>query len=232
MRPNSMCRSGAFGKKTCPRKTLDALGIDITYLLNRSSIPRPVRLLKIIIARESTCFICTLRCDDICRMAAAIRGIPAILHEHANLTETPCFKKVADRVLEPYTDIAIAVSQSTADFVVRARLVKSEKVKVVYLGAPHDEFSRVRPQAKRPMRAASWGLRRTTLPSARLRGCTIRRAIRFSLRRLAPLSSSGRSRSFARRRGALRASLERRLEGSAWGIASFSSDSQRCGLRC
>jgi glycosyltransferase involved in cell wall biosynthesis len=77
-------------------------------------------------------------------MAAAIRGIPAILHEHANLTDTPWFQKVADRVLERYTDIAIAVSNSTADFVVNARLVQPEKVKVVYLGAPHEEFSRPR----------------------------------------------------------------------------------------
>ena len=48
------------------------------------------------------------------RMAAAMRGIPAILHEHANLTDTPWFQKVADRMLAPATDIAIAVSKSTA----------------------------------------------------------------------------------------------------------------------
>ena len=46
-----------------------------------------------------------------------MRGLPTILHEHANLTDTPWFQKVADRLLEPYTDIAIAVSESTADFV-------------------------------------------------------------------------------------------------------------------
>src|SRR5258707_15468596 len=78
------------------------------------------------------------------RIAAAMRGIPAILHEHANLTDTPWFQKIADRVLEPYTDIALAVSKSTADFVIRARMVRPEKVKVVYLGAPLEEFSRRR----------------------------------------------------------------------------------------
>jgi glycosyltransferase involved in cell wall biosynthesis len=52
---------------------------------------------------------------------------------------------VADRLLERYTNIAIAVSRSTADFVIKARLVKPEKVKVVYLGAPVEEFGRVRP---------------------------------------------------------------------------------------
>jgi glycosyltransferase involved in cell wall biosynthesis len=73
-----------------------------------------------------------------------MRGIPAILHEHANLTSTPWFQRIADRLLERYTDIAIAVSKSTADFVVNARLVQPQKVKVVYLGAPHEEFSRPR----------------------------------------------------------------------------------------
>ncbi len=77
-------------------------------------------------------------------MAGAIRRIPTILHEHANLTATPWFQKVADRALEPFTDIALAVSQSTADFVVGARQIDASKVKVVYLGVPLEEFSRSR----------------------------------------------------------------------------------------
>jgi glycosyltransferase involved in cell wall biosynthesis len=73
-----------------------------------------------------------------------MRKLPTILHEHANLTDTPWFQKVADRLLEPSTDLAIAVSRSTADFVERARLVPREKIKVVYLGAPLEEFGRPR----------------------------------------------------------------------------------------
>jgi glycosyltransferase involved in cell wall biosynthesis len=77
-------------------------------------------------------------------VAAALRGIPAILHEHANLTDTPWFQKIADRLLAPYTDIAIAVSRSTADFVIHARQMPPTKVKVVYLGVPMAEFTRER----------------------------------------------------------------------------------------
>jgi glycosyltransferase involved in cell wall biosynthesis len=77
-----------------------------------------------------------------------MRHLPTILHEHANLTDTPWFQKVADRLLEPYTDIALAVSRSTADFVIAARLVPPSKVKVVYLGVPLDEFSRERSAAE------------------------------------------------------------------------------------
>jgi glycosyltransferase involved in cell wall biosynthesis len=70
------------------------------------------------------------------------------LHEHANLTSTPWFQKIADRVLERYTDLAIAVSQSTAEFVIGARLVRPERVRVVYLGAPVGEFSLARTPAE------------------------------------------------------------------------------------
>ncbi len=78
------------------------------------------------------------------RLAGAMRRVPTILHEHANLTSTPWFQKVADRLLEPATDIALAVSKSTADFVVEARQIPRSKVKVVYLGVPLEEFSRRR----------------------------------------------------------------------------------------
>jgi glycosyltransferase involved in cell wall biosynthesis len=81
------------------------------------------------------------------RLAAARRHLPTVLHEHANLTDTPWFQKVADRLLAPFTDIAIAVSKSTADFVVGARLIPAERTKVVYLGVPLEEFSRPRDAA-------------------------------------------------------------------------------------
>jgi glycosyltransferase involved in cell wall biosynthesis len=51
---------------------------------------------------------------------------------------------VADRILAPHTDIAIAVSESTGEFTTRARLMPAERTKVVYLGAPLDEFARAR----------------------------------------------------------------------------------------
>src|SRR5207247_7562587 len=81
------------------------------------------------------------------RMAGALRRIPTILHEHANLTDTPWFQKIADRCLEPYTDITIAVSGSTAAFVVGARQIPPSNVNVVYLAVPMDAFTRERPAA-------------------------------------------------------------------------------------
>jgi glycosyltransferase involved in cell wall biosynthesis len=78
------------------------------------------------------------------RAAGVMRKLPTILHEHANLTDTPWFQKIADKALAPATDIAIAVSKSTADFVIHARQMPPERVKTVYLGVPLDEFSRDR----------------------------------------------------------------------------------------
>jgi glycosyltransferase involved in cell wall biosynthesis len=133
-------------KKDLSEETLDALGIDITYLHKSKFDPATLPALLKIIDRKKidVLHLHGYGATTFGRIAAAMRGIPAILHEHANLTTTPWFQKIADRMLERYTDIAIAVSKSTADFVVQARLVQPEKVKVVYLGAPHEEFSRPR----------------------------------------------------------------------------------------
>jgi glycosyltransferase involved in cell wall biosynthesis len=92
------------------------------------------------------------------RIAAGLRGLPAVVHEHANLTDTPWFQKVADEALAPLTDIAIAVSQSTADFVIKARRIPPSKVKVVYLGVPLEEFSRPRSGAEFQAARAEIGL--------------------------------------------------------------------------
>ena len=137
-------------KKDLSEETLDALGIDITYLHKSKFDPATLPALLKIIDRKKidVLHLHGYGATTFGRMAGAMRGIPAILHEHANLTDTPWFQKLADRLLEPYTDMAIAVSKSTADFVVKGRLVRAEKVKVVYLGAPHEEFSRPRSTAE------------------------------------------------------------------------------------
>src|SRR6266550_5133316 len=131
-------------KKDLSEETLDALGIDIRYLQRSRFDPLTLpALLRIIDEKQiDILHLHGYGATTFGRLAGALRRIPTILHEHANLTDTPWFQKVADRVLEPYTDIAIAVSRSTADFVIGARKIPSSKVKVVYLGVPIDEFSR------------------------------------------------------------------------------------------
>ncbi len=133
-------------KKDLSEETLEGQGIDITYLHRSKFDPATLTdLLKVIDRKQiDILHLHGYGATTFGRLAAAVRGLPAILHEHANLTDTPWFQKVADRLLAPYTDIALAVSRSTGDFVTRARLVPASKVKIVYLGVPLDDFSRAR----------------------------------------------------------------------------------------
>jgi glycosyltransferase involved in cell wall biosynthesis len=133
-------------KRDLSEEPLEALGIDITYLERSKFDPMTLPALLRVVDRQQPDILHMhgYGATTFGRVAAAVRGIPTILHEHANLTDTPWFQKVADRLLEPYTDIAMAVSKSTADFVTRSRQIPSSKVKVVYLGAPVEEFGRAR----------------------------------------------------------------------------------------
>ncbi len=133
-------------KKDLSEETLDSFGVDITYLQKSKFDPTTLpALLKVIDRKQiDILHLHGYGATTFGRMAAVIRGLPVVLHEHANLTDTPWYQKVADVTLEPATDIAIAVSRSTADFVINARKIPARKVKIVYLGVPLEEFSRPR----------------------------------------------------------------------------------------
>lgn len=148
-------------RRDLSEETLDALGIDITYLERGKFDPRTLMdLLRVIDARRiDVLHLHGYGATTFGRLAAAMRGIPVVLHEHANLTTTPWFQKVADWLLERYTDVALAVSKSTAEFVIGARLVRPERVKVVYLGAPLDEFGRPVTAEERTAARAALGVR-------------------------------------------------------------------------
>jgi glycosyltransferase involved in cell wall biosynthesis len=134
--------------KDTSEDTLEQHGIDVTYLhrgkFDPATLPALVKVLD-----EKKADIVHMHgygATTFGRICAAYRKIPAILHEHANHTTTPWFQQVADSALAAYTDLAIAVSKSTADFVINARKMPAEKTKVVYLGVPLEEFARPRSQ--------------------------------------------------------------------------------------
>jgi glycosyltransferase involved in cell wall biosynthesis len=137
-------------KKDLSEETLELLGVDITYLHRSKFDPATLPALLKVIDRKKIDILHLhgYGATTFGRLAGAMRRLPTIVHEHANLTDTPWFQKIADSALEPVTDIAIAVSQSTADFVVNARRIPARKVKVVYLGVPLEEFSRPRPESE------------------------------------------------------------------------------------
>jgi glycosyltransferase involved in cell wall biosynthesis len=125
---------------------LERLGIDVTYLDRGKFDPRTFpALLRVLDEKEADVLhMHGYGATTFGRMVAAWRRIPTLLHEHANLTTTPWFQQVVDELLLPFTDLAIGVSRSTAEFVVNARRIPPGLTKVVYLGAPVSEFGRVR----------------------------------------------------------------------------------------
>jgi glycosyltransferase involved in cell wall biosynthesis len=148
-------------KKDLSEETLEALGIDIEYLERSRFDPLTLpALLRVVDRRKiDILHLHGYGATTFGRLAGAIRRIPTVLHEHANLTDTPWFQKIADRLLEPYTDIALAVSRTTAGFVTGPRQIPSAKVKVVYLGVPLEEFSRPRTSEEIAAARAELGIR-------------------------------------------------------------------------
>jgi glycosyltransferase involved in cell wall biosynthesis len=138
-------------KKDLSEETLDALGVDITYLHRGKFDPATYfDLLKVVDRKKiDVLHLHGYGATTFGRLVARARKLPVVLHEHANLTDTPWFQKIADRMLAPHTDIAIAVSESTAEFVVGPRQMPRERTRVVYLGAPLDEFARARSAEER-----------------------------------------------------------------------------------
>jgi len=126
--------------------TLEALGIPVTYLSRSKFDPMtlPALLKELDRVQADVLHMHGYGATTFGRLAAARRSLPTIVHEHANLTDTPWFQKAADLWLARYTDVAIAVSRSTATFVTGARLIPEDRTHVVYLGVPLEEFSRPR----------------------------------------------------------------------------------------
>ena len=133
-------------RKDLSEDTLEQCGIDVTYLGRHKFDPGTyAALLKVLEEKQAdVVHMHGYGATTFGRLCARRLKIASVLHEHANHTDTPWFQKVADRLLAPHTDLAIAVSESTAEFTVRARLMPAERTKVVYLGSPLDEFARLR----------------------------------------------------------------------------------------
>jgi glycosyltransferase involved in cell wall biosynthesis len=83
---------------------------------------------------------------DFGRLAARRIGAALVLHEHFADPRMPAYQGWADRMLAGLTDRAIAVSESTKEFLVRERHVPAERVRVIWNGAPLEEFAPVAPE--------------------------------------------------------------------------------------
>jgi glycosyltransferase involved in cell wall biosynthesis len=152
-------------RKDLSEDTLEQFGVDVTYLGRHKFDPRTyAHLLRVLKSKQADVIqMHGYGATTFGRLCAWRMGIPAILHEHANHGDTPWFQKIADRLLAPHTDLAIAVSESTAEFTIRARLVPAERTKVVYLGSPLDEFARDRSPEEIAAARAALGIDPSTI---------------------------------------------------------------------
>jgi glycosyltransferase involved in cell wall biosynthesis len=144
-------------RKDLSQDTLEQFGIDVSYLGRHKFDPGTYAALKKVVEAKQAHVLHMhgYGATTFGRLCARSMQVASILHEHANRGDTPWFQKFADGFLAPHTDLAIAVSQSTAEFTIRARRMPAERTKVVYLGAPLDEFARTRtPQEIASARAA------------------------------------------------------------------------------
>ncbi len=78
---------------------------------------------------------------DFGRLAARRLGAGLVLHEHFADPRMPAYQGLADLALRRLTHRAIAVSASTRDFLVRRRHVPAGIVRLIWNGAPLDEFA-------------------------------------------------------------------------------------------
>jgi glycosyltransferase involved in cell wall biosynthesis len=80
---------------------------------------------------------------DFGRIAARRVGAGLVLHEHFADPSMPVYQGWADRLLAPLTDRAIAVSGSTRDFLIQERFVPPDRIRLIWNGAPLEEFAPV-----------------------------------------------------------------------------------------
>ncbi len=130
-------------------RRLEEQGIPVRHLGRGRFDPRIVGDL-VRVARESRAAILHVHgyaAADFGRIAARRVGAGLVLHEHFADPRMPAYQGLADRLLSPFTDRAIAVSGSTRDFLVRKRHVPAARVRLIWNGAPLAEFAPVTPAA-------------------------------------------------------------------------------------
>jgi glycosyltransferase involved in cell wall biosynthesis len=218
-------------RKDASDDTLEQHGIDVTYLHRGKFDPATLpALLKVLDQKQADVLhLHGYGATTFGRLAAARRSLPVILHEHANHTTTPWFQQIADASLARYTDLAIAVSQSTAEFVIRARRIPEERTRVVYLGVPLDEFARERTDEELRSARAELGVPADTLSVGTVTRLMPSKGNRFLVEALARVVEElPQARSFivgeGELEGELRAQAERLELGDRLTFAGFRRD--------
>jgi glycosyltransferase involved in cell wall biosynthesis len=85
------------------------------------------------------------------RIAARLKGIPNIVHEHAVLKVQP-HQYIADKLLARFTDVAIAVSGNVKEFMIHSRSIPQHKIRTIGNGIQLDKYRKVNETLKQKKR--------------------------------------------------------------------------------
>jgi glycosyltransferase involved in cell wall biosynthesis len=134
---------------------LEAQGVPVHHLGRGRFDPRILSDLTALARRRAASILHVhgYAAADFGRLAARRCGAALVLHEHFADPRMPRYQGLADRLLAGLTDRAIAVSESTRRFLVESRHVPEHKVRLIWNGAPLDEFTPVDPGAAQAVRA-------------------------------------------------------------------------------
>jgi glycosyltransferase involved in cell wall biosynthesis len=90
---------------------------------------------------------------DFGRVAARLKGVPIVMHEHFVDPAMPRHQAVADGLLRRWCDHAFACSRSVGEFMVKQRSVPKHLIEVLYNGAPLADFTTAEPAVVEQLRA-------------------------------------------------------------------------------
>jgi glycosyltransferase involved in cell wall biosynthesis len=113
------------------------------YFLNRSKIdPRTlIDLLKLIHKiKPNILHLHGFGASNFGRLASFITKTPNVLHEHAVVSWQPSYQKIADFLLSPLTDKAIAVATDVATYMTETRKIQKMKIQIIYNGIDINNF--------------------------------------------------------------------------------------------
>ena len=129
-------------KKDLSKERLEDYGINIYYLERHKFDPRTYWDLKKVVLKENAHILHMhgYGATTFGRFVGWLNKRANILHEHANLTDTPWFQKIPDSFLDKKTDVNLAVGESTKEFAINARKCNPDRTRLVYLGAPMEDF--------------------------------------------------------------------------------------------
>ena len=131
---------------------LEEKGIKVSYLGHGKISPLNITGISRIIKTEQADIVHLhgYSAANFGRIAARLRSVPNIVHEHAVLKVQP-HQYIADKLLAGLTDNAIAVSKNVKEFMMRSRSIPENKIQVIGNGIQLEKYGNVMSSIKEQM---------------------------------------------------------------------------------